>query len=151
MNKTGELLAVMRRLFRLYDRLGGELCTKHGLSRTELDILAFLSNHPEYDTAREISEQRMLQKSNVSIAVEQLIGKGLLTREADGADRRLVHLHLTVEAEEFTREIAAMQRRYRTLLFADVSEEEQRILGALLGRIAENALHALERGCEPDA
>ena len=146
MNRKGELLTVMRRIFRLYDRLGGELCAKHGLSRPEFDILAFLANNPECDTARDIAERRMLQKSNVSIAVEQLIGKGLLTREADETDRRYVHLHLTGPAEEIAQEIASMQHRFRSLLFADVSEEEQGMLNALLVRISENALRALERG-----
>ena len=78
----------------LYSACMEPVCKKHRISRTELDILLFLANNPDYDTARDVAELRCLAKSQVSQAVEVLTGRGLLARRADGEDRRVIHLEI---------------------------------------------------------
>ena len=145
MENHSEVLTYLRRVTRLYDRMSAPLTDDLGLSRTELDIVAFLMNHPQCDTARDIVARRMLQKSNVSQAVEQLIRKGLLCRRPDAADRRCVHLLLTARAGEMFAAIRAMQSGFRAALLTGLSEEEQAQLSALLDRVSDNAAAAVRR------
>ena len=109
-----------------------------------MDVLAFLNNHPAFDTARDIVEIRLLPKANVSLAVESLIQKGYLVRSIDEKDRRRVHLSITEEATDIVQAIEDMQNYERDVRMRGFSEEEQKQYGAMLQRICENARRELE-------
>ena len=87
-----ELLDLRQALMRAYDHCLTPVQEASGLNRTELDVLLFLANNPAYDTAADMVRRRGLSKSHVSTTVERLVQRGLLTRSADQADRRTVHL-----------------------------------------------------------
>lgn len=61
----------------------------------EFNILLFLANNPECDTAARIIKKRAFTKSHVSMSVRSLEERGLLTGEYYGTDRRTIHLKLT--------------------------------------------------------
>ena len=69
--------------------------TDYKLSRIEVIIITFLHNNPAHDTARDIVEFRMLQRGNVSTAIDSLTDKGYLTRHPDTNDKRIIHLKLS--------------------------------------------------------
>ena len=98
MTTAAEFLLHIRRVIRLYESLNRQVCDTWHITQIETDIIAFLKNNPEKDTARDIVEFRMLQKGNVSQAVEDLIQKGFLARRPDERDRRRIHLSLTERA-----------------------------------------------------
>ncbi len=145
MIKDVEMLDRMRCIVKLYDRLSARVCEKWKINRTEMDVLAFLNNHPEFDAARDIVEIRMLPKANVSLAVESLIQKGYLDRRIDERDRRRVHLSITREAAGIVQAIEDMQNYERDVRMRGFSEEEQKLYGRMMQRICENAREELER------
>ena len=55
------------------------IMAKFSLSAAETDIIMFLANNPDYDTAADISKVRRILKSQVSVSVKSLCEKGLLT------------------------------------------------------------------------
>lgn len=79
-----------------------QLCTKSmepmmaafDLTMLEIGIILFLAESPACDTCRDIADNLLLAKSNVSTAVEHLVQRGFLAREPDQLDRRKVHLTL---------------------------------------------------------
>lgn len=73
---------------RLCSKNAEALVKEFGLSHVEIGILGFLHDHPKLDTSRDIAEALLLAKSNVSNAVENLVQRGYLRREADSEDRR---------------------------------------------------------------
>ena len=99
MKRSTELFIGLRSLFRLYDKMLKRVCTEHDLTLVEADIISFLQNNPEKDTAADIVELRMLSKGAVSKGVDALIRKGLLERIPDTKDRRRIHLKLNRQAE----------------------------------------------------
>ena len=103
-------------MIKLYDRYMEKICALRRLSHLEITIISFLHNNPGCDTARDISEMRMLPKGNVSQGVESLIQKGLLGRETDGADRRRIHLTLTEAANPIVEEIEAAKALFLSLI-----------------------------------
>ena len=111
MSKNSEVLVGFRNILKYYDSLRRRVCKQHSLSQTEFDVLAFLGNNPGLDTARDIVELRMLPKSNVSVAVESLIQRGLLCRRQDTADRRRIHLSLTNSAAPLLEDVLAVMPR----------------------------------------
>ena len=62
MRKRTELFMGMRSLFRLYDKMLKKVCTTYDLTIAEADIISFLQNNPEKDTAGDIVELRRLSK-----------------------------------------------------------------------------------------
>ena len=92
---TTKLLQLSKQFGRYCDRRFAPLCARYGLTMREVHVLLFLANNPGCDTARDVTELRGMSKSQVSQAVELLVGRGFLARQADREDRRVVHLEIT--------------------------------------------------------
>lgn len=132
-----------RGLGRLYARLFAPLLERCGLTQTEMDILLFLANNPEYDTARDMVEKRHLAKSHISAGIDALADQGLLERFFLPGNRKTIHLRLTDAAAPIVEEGRTIQQQYGQLLFTGFSAAETRQLIRLLDRVAENVDAAL--------
>ncbi len=121
-----------------YDAMWDETTEKYGLTRVEIDVIAFLANNPDRDAAHEIVEYRKIAKSHVSKAVESLLGRELLTAEKDANDRRCIHLTFTEKSREIVREIQQKQQEYSVKLTESMSEKELSTLLALMQKLAKN-------------
>jgi len=64
------------------------LCKEAGLPPLALDILLFLANNPEHNTAKDICRMRGHKSGIVSVHVERLVNDGLLERREMPGDRR---------------------------------------------------------------
>ena len=129
----------LRHVIRLYETSTQPICRKYGLSRVQGSILAFLYNNPQYDTARDIAQFRLLPKGNVSRAVEESIQMGLLAKTQDTSDRRCQHLHLLPPAQDIARDMIAAQHLCQEQLFCGFSDAERESYLALMQRIFQNA------------
>lgn len=121
---TTRILQFSQQFKKFYARQFAPLVQKSRLSMRELDVLLFLANNPNYDTARDIAEFRTLAKSQVSQAVELLAAEGLLQRTPDGNDRRVIHLSITSEGMPLAREAQEIQARCGQQLFAGLTAEQ---------------------------
>ena len=136
-----------RGLGKLYARLFTPLLEEWGLTQTEADILLFLANNPECDTARDIVEIRHLAKSHVSVGVDSLAERGLLRRLRLDGNRKTIHLRLTDAAAPIVEQGRAIQHAYAGLIFDGFSEVQRQELFRLLDRVSENvdaAISAIE-------
>ena len=64
-----ELLVSMTRLQGIYSRFCQPVCRRFDLGNTELAVLLFLANHPQYNTARDVCEKRLIKKLRPGDAV----------------------------------------------------------------------------------
>lgn len=132
------LLQFYQNFGRFYTRQFTPLLERTGLSMREMNVLLFLANNPEYDTARDVTEFRGLSKSQVSQAVELLAAEGLVSRTPDGSDRRVIHLSLTEEAGPLAREAQSLQNSCASRLLSGFAPEESDRLLGFLERVLEN-------------
>lgn len=133
-----ELLDLRQALMRAYDHCLAPVQEASGLNRTELDVLLFLANNPAYDTAADMVRRRGLSKSHVSATVERLVQRGLLTRGADPADRRTVHLSPTPAAQKAIAQGRAAQEEIGRLMLRGVSTEDQAAFSRVLTQMLDN-------------
>ena len=63
-----------------YELLSGEVCDRYGLTQMEYDILMFLHNNPQHNTAAEIVKIRKSTKSHVSTSLKDWKTKDLLEK-----------------------------------------------------------------------
>lgn len=127
-----------QQVFRLNEKVIGEVSREYGISRTELDILMFLANNSQYDTAKEIVENRMITKSCVSKAVESLVKKGYITTREDEADRRIIHLVLKEEADEVISLGMKAQENMAEKICSGIPAEDMEAFNRTYEKIAEN-------------
>lgn len=121
-----------------YSRFLEPVCRELGLTRSELDVLLFLANNPDYNRAVDIVSHRGMSKSHVSLSVSTLESKGLLRRQEDPADRRTVHLELTGSADRIVEAGRAAQRAFVEKLHEGISREEMEAMGKIALKINEN-------------
>lgn len=135
-------------LRKLYGGLFTPLLARWSITQLEMDILLFLANNPDFDTARDIVEKRHLAKSHVSAGVDALAGRGLLERRRLAGNRKTIHLRPTEAAAPVIEDGQAVQRRYGELLLTGFSREEREELFRLLERVGRNVDAALAAGGE---
>ena len=146
MGQITDYLTGIRRINKLHESmLKTYVCQEYGLTLAEATVISFLYNNPGRDTAADIVELRMLQKGNVSQAVETLVQKDLVERQQDAGDRRRIHLSLTKESEAIVRTVEEVNRRFQATVFDGIAQEEMEIFSAINLKIMKNAQCALER------
>ncbi len=145
MNPNTEILQNIRRVVKYYEKVMKPLCEKHQLLQIEVNILAFLQNNPQKDTASDIVELRMLPKGNVSQSVDRLIQRGLLVREVDEVDKRRIHLFLTREGKEIMPEIAAVRNQFEKQIFSGFTLDEKKAFQKLMAKVFRNTITGIEK------
>lgn len=145
MNTAMSLWDLQQPLRTLYALCVEPVCQNYGVSRTELDILLFLENNPDRDTAAEIVDRRRLAKSHVSTSIRALEQGGYLVRRPGGADRRLIHLELSEKAAGVIRDGRKARDVFLGILTAGLSGEEKDRLHGYTEKMERNVLSYLEQ------
>ena len=139
-------LAHFSRQFRShYDRQFLPFLERWDLSMREVHVLLFLANNPDLDTARDVVVYRGLSKSQVSQAVDTLCRRGFVTRQADAADRRVVHLSITDRGTPPAQEAQRQQALCGQRLLSGLAPQERREFLRLLEKVLDNAAPLMER------
>lgn len=123
---------------KIYSRYLEPVCKKWELTRSEIDVLLFLYNNPQYDRAADIVSHRGMAKSHVSLSVANLTELGLLKRHFSPVDRRNAHLSLTQRAIPIAEEARHAQIQFADLLYQGISQEELQIWNGIIQRVYEN-------------
>ena len=98
-----ELAVVLQDLGWLLPRtIGAESDPEHALPASELEVMRLLVRRPGL-SVNEIAGELRLQPTNASTAVGSLVRRGLLERERDAGDGRVVRLTPTGRALEHRR------------------------------------------------
>ena len=136
-------MAAMRSLYSAQLDAVGREC---GLARVELDILLFLANNPQFDTATDIVERRHISKAHVSQSVKSLEQRGCLERCYEGDNRRTIHLRLMERAQAAVDVGRRAQLHCFETFMRGFSATELEQLRGYLARIAENVHAEQEEG-----
>ena len=130
----------------LYSDCVEPVCKKYKLTRMELDILMFLSNNPQFDTATDIVEMRHLTKSHVSLAVNSLVKKELLKKTHASNNQKTTHLTVLNSAYPIIQDGKAVQKKFGSILFRNISPEDCKQLKRLFKQININLNHYFQEG-----
>lgn len=143
MNSLSDALTTSWLFHQLYSRKIGETASRYDITKTEADILLFLFNNPNFDTARDIVNIRGIAKSYVSKSIELLVGKQYITTIPDQKDRRITHLRLTGEADAILRELKTAQEEIFALITKDIPGKRKKEVTLAFCQIRKNIKEAL--------
>lgn len=127
----------------LYTKLINKVAKDYELTFIECEILLFLHINPIFNRAKDISLNRMIAKSNVSTAVENLKNKEYLRVEKDESNRRISRLFLRDNAQEIIEKLEVARSKFKSILEADFTQEEYDIMVNLMYRANDNINKAL--------
>ena len=108
-----DFFAHVRILELLYHKMQLPVLEQYQLTQIELDVLLFLSHHPQQDTAKDIVD-----------------------------NKKLIHLVLLPDAMPAVQAGQAQQKAFFQTLKQGFDPQEVQVLNALLTRISENAREA---------
>lgn len=145
MTKNTEFLMALRGISHAHSGMLKTVGEKYGLSKTEMEVISFIYYNPQRNTARDIVELKMMQKGNVSQAVEALIQKKLMYRRTDAQDRRIVRLHLTEKCSDIAADMDRARDAFQAKIFDGFSDDEYRTYANMSSRIFANVVN-FERG-----
>lgn len=114
------------------------LCKEAGLPPLALDILLFLANNPEHNTAKDICRMRGHKPGIVSVHVERLVNDGLLERREMPGDRRQTRLVCTERAQDIITRGREIQWKFGLRLMEGISKEDHEIMRRCFEKIDIN-------------
>ena len=122
-----------------YELLSGEVCERYELTQMEYDILMFLHNNPQHNTAAEIVQVRKSTKSHVSTSLKKLENKGLVERKQSKDNKKHIEIFLLDKAEEIVEAGINAQKQFAQNVLKGLTEEEKYMCINVFDKICDNA------------
>ncbi|MFJ8857872.1 TetR family transcriptional regulator [Streptomyces sp. NPDC102451] len=136
-NSAG-LFALLGECAARHQQVVGRAVRAYGISLPAYDVLATLreAGAPYRLTTGEVAAAGPVRAGGLTQQADRLTEAGLIRRERDTDDRRIVRLCLTPEGLELTDRVAAVRSGQEQELLAGLGHAERRRLTALLGTLA---------------
>ncbi|MBA0050899.1 MarR family transcriptional regulator [Streptomyces sp. AJS327] len=138
-------LEVLARLHRSFLRYNAKLVAstdRHGLSVAGFDVLTALrrSGEPYRLTAGQLADQGLVSSAGVTLRMDRLEKDGLIVRERDADDRRVVYSRLTEAGLAKVDEVFAEHLDNEHRMLSGLSPAERRQLARLLRKLEDSIL-----------
>ena len=128
-----------------YELLSGEVCDRYGLTQMEYDILMFLHNNPQHNTAAEIVKLRKSTKSHVSTSLKKLENKGFIERIQSEDNKKHIEIVLLDKAELIVEAGINVQKQFAQNVLSGLTEEETHMCIKVFNKICNNAEEYLRK------
>jgi DNA-binding MarR family transcriptional regulator len=140
------VLGRLHRAFFRYQSLVARTVQGHGLNLAGFDVLTALrrAGQPYRRTAGELAASGLITSAGITMRVDRLEKDGLIVRERDAQDRRVVYSRLTDEGLRKIDDLFAKHLDNERRMLAGLTDEECHQLAVLLGKL-ERSLDAAER------
>ncbi|MCD8365565.1 MAG: MarR family winged helix-turn-helix transcriptional regulator [Clostridiales bacterium] len=132
----------------LLSRQMNSLCKKYHLRLTDIEVLFYLKNNTEKNTASDIQKNLHINKGYVSQIVKNLIKEDYLTVTAGEKDHRYMHYTITEKTHDITDEHQRIWDLLGRKLFEGISTEDRETFDKVVNTIYENITEMLNE--QPD-
>ena len=127
-----------------YAQLTKFICEKFSLTQMEYDILMFLHNHPQFNTAADIVRIRKATKSHVSTTLKTLEDNGLVRKIQSPDNKKRIEIELLEPAKKVIQEGLNVKTEFVNNLFQGLTEEEMRMWQSIFVKVCNNAEKCLK-------
>lgn len=136
-------MAVFGRLHRIFDRYTdqiGVVFERHGINMAAFDVLSALrrTGAPYRRTAGELAKQTLVTTGGITLRVNRLEEAGLVERERDTEDGRVVYVRLTEAGLALIDTVVEEHFRNEQQMLRTVSATDQRALATLLRKVDQS-------------
>jgi len=146
-----KLVAALERVSQALHKALWEASWRSGLSSTQAQVLVYLLSHGAGKAnIQELAERFGLSAATVSASVSTLEHKGLVRRQRDRNDQRVVYVHLTMRGRRQAQQLAQWTDVLQSQIAGMSVEDKERLLAMLLeliARLQRAGLISLTRMC----
>ncbi len=116
-----------------------ELLKPHGLRPAQYNVLRILRGaHPEQLSCRQVAARMMTREPDLTRLLDRLEKAGLIRRQRQASDRRVVRVGITAAGLELLARIDAPMLALHRFQFSVLSEKQTATLVRLARRLAES-------------
>lgn len=123
-----EVFGRIRRVAELLQSRSDAVLQRHGISRSEFDIISVLGRYARPMTLTEISAETLISAPGTTKRVKKLLAAGLIRRESNPADGRGALVSLTEAATPLLEPVVSSISDLESGVLAPLSDTEQRAL-----------------------
>lgn len=138
-----EFTAAFKHFDECFKKKMDEVANEIGVTRQEAQVIAFLYNFSEFDTAKDMCEKTRLSKAYVSKAVDTLIEKGYVEAVTEKNDRRYVHMKLTKDAVKKAEIMRKYLKEFFMKIIENIDTNEMNVFYSVCMQIFENSKHIM--------
>lgn len=117
-------------------KTSGIYAEKLGITIAEARVITVVHSFGPVSTY-EVADLTKMDKAKISRAIKQLTAVGILEREANASDKRLITLALTAKGEELRKRLVEIMQEIEQDVFARLTGAEKLELTRLLHKIVE--------------
>lgn len=128
-----------------YELLSGEVCDRYELTQMEYDILMFLHNNPQLNTAAEIVKIRKSTKSHVSTSLKKLENRGFVKRTQSEDNKKHIEIVLLDRAALIVEAGLNAQKQFAQDVLSGLTKEERHMCIKVFDKICNNAEEHLRK------
>lgn len=138
-NESSILCFMMGNIRNEMKNQAARILSKYDITLRQCLVIAYLTRHPDEVVTQKTLETHMsLSNPTVTVLIQNMVRKGLVTREKVPGDSRKNNLRLTAKAiklrEEYSDELAAMQAQF----YNGITEEEKDFLMVIFQKLEKN-------------
>ncbi|MBE5953056.1 MAG: winged helix-turn-helix transcriptional regulator [Lachnospiraceae bacterium] len=130
---------------KLYEKKLCNTYEKYDLRKIDMEIIIYLANCGNEDTARDIANTNMFTKGHISQSVKRLSDMGYVSIVHDEKDMRVQHLKLTDKVRPMIDEMVQQKSEMEKCVFAGVTEEESETMKRVFEKMCANILKEMEK------
>ena len=126
------------RFIEAYHTVLQPICKDTGLPPMAVDILMFIANNTNNNTAGDICRCRGLKTGIVSVHIDRLVNEGLLVRQAVSGDRRKTQLVCTDASSGIVEKGRELQKSFSQKLLVGMSDADIAVFHNCLTVLSNN-------------
>lgn len=138
------LIKTLEQFRKAYAKLCYPHLANYGFSPCEVEILIFLSNNPNIQTAKELTIFLGVSKGLIARSVDNLMKKDLLHVDIDTNDRRIQHLSLSAASSDIIAYLKEKQNEFSQLTTRDIDPDDLLRIGRVFTQMNMNIEGILE-------
>jgi DNA-binding MarR family transcriptional regulator len=116
--------------------------SQYDLTQVQFYALLWLADGPK--NMKELSSDLLCDPSNMTRVAAILERKGLITRQRDPNDRRVINLNLTDAGQRLCQEVKEQHEVYTQQRMGSLNETERNTLLTLLNKLGEDLRQQLQ-------
>ncbi|MCL4265833.1 MAG: MarR family transcriptional regulator [Anaerolineae bacterium] len=138
---------LIKTVYLLLDDGDQQFLSRHNLTQAQFYALLWLAEGPK--TMSELSQDMLCDPSNITRVAGILERKGLITRQRDEADRRVIRLEITAVGQTLITQLHQAHDMYTRERISTLSAQEQADLRVLLQKLSDSLRQQLLRPSIP--
>jgi DNA-binding MarR family transcriptional regulator len=127
----------IKRLYLLMNKHIERELKKYGLARSQFQVIYFVHQHKEL-TQKELLQIMQVKPATLTVIIDGLVKKDLLTRSENVSDKRSKIIHLTEKGNNLREKIPSFSEIIENRMLKNIPVDSKKIIQISIGQMIQN-------------